>query len=89
MQKKKKRRIKKRHGQVAPPTPSSRRLEQVYRSLTQGLRAKTLGKRILTDLSADLDRYRDEREPNMPGATIRNGFKAYPWRPTSFNTVKG
>ncbi|MBY5660919.1 hypothetical protein [Rhizobium leguminosarum] len=48
-----------------------------------------MGKRILNDLTADLDKYKDEREPNMPGTTIRNGFKAYPWRPTPFNTVKG
>ncbi|MBY3317287.1 hypothetical protein [Rhizobium laguerreae] len=89
MQKKRMRKVKKRQRQTSPVAPSVRPLEEVYRSLRQGLRGKTMGKRILNDLTADLDNYKDEREPNMPGTTIRNGFKAYPWRPTPFNTVKG
>jgi hypothetical protein len=45
--------------------------------------------RILEDTTADLSQYEDDRKPQIPGKSIRNPFKAYPWRLTPFNTVKG
>lgn len=60
-----------------------------YRILNSGIRKKLKGKRVLEDLSADPDQYKDIREPVLPGPTIRNSFRAYPWRDSSLNTVKG
>jgi hypothetical protein len=60
-----------------------------YRILTTGLRGKLKDARILEDQTADISQYEDDREPQVPGKTIRNPFKAYPWRPTPFNTAKG
>ena len=60
-----------------------------YRILRSGIRAKVAGRRILEDTTADLSKYEDTREPQVPGKTIRNPFKAYPWRPSSYDTVKG
>ncbi|WP_283195143.1 hypothetical protein [Rhizobium sp. AN80A] len=85
----KKRTVKKKRVATEPVPPPSRPLEEVYLTFRQGLRAKTQGKRILSDTTADISKYADDREPQMPGTTIRNSFRAYPWRPTPFNTVKG
>ncbi|MBW9117183.1 hypothetical protein JNB88_26520 [Rhizobium cauense] len=46
-------------------------------------------RRILEDLTADLSKYEDDREAVMPGKTIRNEFKKYPWKNSSYDTVKG
>jgi hypothetical protein len=51
-----------------------------YRILTSGLRGKLKDHRILEDTTADISQYEDIREPQVPGKTIRNPFKAYPWR---------
>lgn len=61
---------------------------KAYRILNTGVRRKLKNARILEDQTADLSPYVDDREPQVPGKTIRNPFKAYPWRPTSLNTVK-
>ncbi|MGO6938523.1 hypothetical protein [Rhizobium johnstonii] len=46
-------------------------------------------RRILPDLTADLSKYADDRETVMPGKTIRNEFRKYPWKNSSYDTVKG
>ena len=75
-----------------PPLPnaarSERSREEAYRIFKTDLRAKTRGRRILPDLTADLTQYEDVRKPHLPGKTIRNEFKKYPWKPTPFNTAK-
>jgi hypothetical protein len=60
-----------------------------YRINTTGLRRKLKGRRILDDLTADLSKYEDTREPVMPGKTIKNSFRAYPWKNSPYDTVKG
>ncbi|MGO7210166.1 hypothetical protein ACU8OR_08860 [Rhizobium leguminosarum] len=80
-------RVKKRR-KIEPKAPGDFR-EENYRILNSGLRAKTKKKRILIDLTADLSKYEDTREPAMPGKTIRNEFRKYPWKNSSYDTVKG
>ncbi|MDK1388639.1 hypothetical protein QN224_24835 [Sinorhizobium sp. 8-89] len=53
-----------------------------YRINTRGLRGRLRGKRILADLTADPDQYRDNREPVYPGPTIPKPLRAYPWEGT-------
>ncbi|RVO68335.1 hypothetical protein [Sinorhizobium meliloti] len=84
MPKRKKKKIKGPNSKFAKPfNPDG------YRILNTGLRGKLKDARILEDRTADLSQYEDTREPQVPGKTIPNPFKAYPWRPTPFNTVKG
>ncbi|ANK71679.1 hypothetical protein FA04_02940 [Ensifer adhaerens] len=84
MPKRKKNKLKGPNSKLAKPfNPDS------YRILNTGLRGKLKKARILEDTTADLSQYEDTRVPQVPGKTIHNPFKAYPWRPTPFNTVKG
>lgn len=45
-------------------------------------------RRVIPDLTADLSKYTDNREPVMPGSTIKNEFRKYPWRNSPYDTVK-
>lgn len=62
---------------------------RAYRILNTGVRRKLKNARILEDQTADLSPYVDDREPQVPGKTIRNPFKAYPWKNSSYDTRKG
>ncbi|MQV12180.1 hypothetical protein GHL01_00275 [Sinorhizobium meliloti] len=84
MPKRKKKKIKGPNSKFAKPfNPDG------YSILNTGTRKRLKGKRVLEDLTADPTKYQDNREPQLPGPTIRNSFKAYPWRDSSLNTVKG
>lgn len=83
MPKRKKNRVKGPTSKFAKPfNPDG------YRILNTGIRKRLKGKRVLDDLTADPAQYEDNREPHLPGPTIRNAFKAYPWKDSSLNTVK-
>ncbi|MBY5737177.1 MULTISPECIES: hypothetical protein [Rhizobium] len=79
---------KRRDKRKAPVDPFSLPFRQEnYRITAISNRFKKT--RILDDLTADLSKYQDDREPVMPGKTIRNEFKKYPWKNSSYDTVKG
>jgi hypothetical protein len=83
----KQRKVHKR-SKIEPREPGDYR-EERYRIFTTGLRAKLKGKRILDDTTVDLSKYADSREPVMPGKTIHNEFRKYPWKNSPYDTVKG
>lgn len=62
---------------------------KAYRILNTGVRRKLKNARILEDQTADLSPYVDDRERQVPGKTIRNPFRAYPWQNSSYDTRKG
>lgn len=71
------------------PVRTAEEKRSIYRIFTQGIRAKLMGRRVLEDLTTDISQYEDTRVPTTPGKTIKNPFKAYPWKNSSYDTRKG
>lgn len=60
-----------------------------YRILNTGMRETLAGRRVLEDNTADLSQYEDNRVPTKAGKPLKNPFKAYPWKNSSYDTRKG
>ncbi|MGO7174169.1 hypothetical protein ACCT06_09775 [Rhizobium ruizarguesonis] len=94
MSKKKRKKFEVEQGKITTKKRKYKRLGARNPELTEPkpptrAKGKLKKRRILPDLTADLSKYEDTREPVIPGKTIRNEFKKYPWRNSSFATVKG
>lgn len=71
------------------PVRTEEEKQSIYRIFTQGIRAKLVGRRVLEDNTADISQYEDTRVPTKAGKAIKNPFKAYPWKNSSYDTRKG
>lgn len=87
--KRKKPKTPKRLPWAPAPVRTEDEKRSIYRIFRQGLRAKLVGKRVLEDTTADLSPYQDNRVPATAGKTIKNPFRAYPWKNSSYDTRKG